>query len=65
MLDKNGNFLEVGQDVTVPDPNSNDIHLYSFVGYVNDILEDRGTAIIEDQCSSFFEIEAERLVIRN
>jgi len=65
MLDKNGNLLEIGQDVTVPDPNSNDIYLYSFVGYVNDILEDRGTAIIEDQCSDFFEIEAERLVIRN
>jgi len=65
MLDKNGNLLEIGQDVTVPDPNGKDIHIYSFVGYVNDILEDRGTAIIEDQCSDFFEIEAERLVIRN
>jgi len=64
MLDRNGNLLEVGQDVNVPDPNGSDIHNHSFIGYVNDILEDRGTAIIEDQCSDFFEIEAERLVIR-
>jgi len=65
LLDKNGNLLEIGQDVTVPDPNGSDIHMHSFIGYVTDILEKRGTAIIEDQCSEFFEIETERLVIRN
>lgn len=65
MLDKNGFLLEVGQNVVVPDPNDSDIHNHSFVGYVNDILEDRETAIIEDGDSDFFEIEADRLVIKN
>jgi hypothetical protein len=65
MLDKKGFLLEIGQDVNVPDPNDSDIHNHSFIGYVNDILEDRGTAIIEDQDSDFFEIETERLEIRN
>ena len=64
MLDKTGRLLEVGQDVLVPNPNSSDIHNYSFVGYVNDILESRGTVIVEDGDSDFFEIEADRLVIR-
>lgn len=64
MLDKKGFLLEVGQDVNVPDPNDSDIHNHAFIGYVNDILEDRGTAIIEDGDSDFFEIETERLEIR-
>ncbi len=64
MLDRNGFLLEVGQDVNVPDPNDSDIHNHSFIGYVIDILEDRGTAIVEDQCSDFFEIETDRLEIR-
>jgi len=64
MFDKTGKFLEKGQDVLVPDPNSTDIHNHSFVGYVVDILESRGTVIVEDQCSNFFEIEPERLVIQ-
>ena len=63
MLDKTGRYLEVGQDVLVPDPNDSDMHTHSFVGYVVDVLEDRGTAIVEDQCSNFFEIEADRLYI--
>ena len=64
MLDRKGNLLEVGQDVNVPDPNDSDMHHHSFIGYVTDVLEDRGTAIIEDQCSDFYEIETERLEIR-
>ena len=64
MLDKTGKLLEAGQDVLVPNPDSSDIHNHSFVGYVADVLEDRGTVIVEDQCSDFFEIEAERLVIK-
>jgi hypothetical protein len=63
MLDKTGRYLEVGQDVLVPDPNDSDIHTHSFVGYVNDILEDRGTVIVEDGDSDFFEIEADRVFI--
>ena len=63
MKDKNGKLLEVGQHVIVPDPNETDIHNFSFVGYLNDILEERGTCIIEDGDSDFFEIECERLEI--
>ena len=65
MLDKHGNLLEKHQGVEVPDPNSSDMHQHSFVGTVIDVLEDRGTAIVEDQCSDVFEIETERLVIRD
>ena len=63
MFDRKGNLLEVGQYAEVPAPNDSDIHNFSFVGYVNDVLEDRGTVIIEDQDSDFFEIEGERLTI--
>jgi hypothetical protein len=65
MLDKTGNLLEKYQSVEVPDPNSSDIHNNSFVGTVIDVLENRGTAIVEDQCGDVFEIEAERLVIQD
>jgi len=65
MLDRNGNFLEKYQGVDVPDPNSSDIHNHAFMGTIIDILESRGTAIIEDQCGDVFEIETERLVIND
>ena len=61
MFDKNGNIIGVGDEVVVPDPNDTDIHNFSFVGRVADILVERGTAIIEDQDSDFFEVECDRL----
>ena len=64
MLEKTGTLLEKYQSVEVGDPRSSDIHNHSFIGTVIDVLEDRGTVIVEDQCSDFFEIEAERLVIQ-
>lgn len=63
MLDKTGRYLEIGQDVLVPDPNDSDMHNHSFVGDVYAILEDRGTVIVRDGDSEFFEIEADRLYI--
>lgn len=65
MLDKTGNLLEKYQGVDVPDPSSSDIHNHAFMGTVIDVLEDRGTAIVEDQCGDVFEIEGERLVIND
>lgn len=66
MLDKHGNLIEKFQNVQVPEPklDKTDLHRNAFVGTVIDILEDRGTAIIEDQCSEVFEVEAERLKIQ-
>jgi hypothetical protein len=65
MLDKTGRLLEAGQNVFVPNhPNDKDNHTHSFIGYVVDVLEDRDTVIVEDKCSEFFEIEAERVVIQ-
>ena len=64
MVDKNGNFLEKYQEVEVPEPNGSDIHNHSFFGTIIDVLEDRGTAIIEDNCGDAFEIEFDRLVIQ-
>ena len=65
MLDRNGNLLEKYQGVDVPDPINSDMHNHAFMGTVIDVLEDRGSAIIEDQCGDVFEIEAERLVIND
>jgi len=65
MLDRNGNLLEKYQGVNVPDPNNSDIHNHAFMGTVIDVLEDRGTAIVEDQCGDVFEIEGDRLKITN
>ena len=67
MVDRHGNFLEKYQQVEVPNPKSDktDLHQHSFVGTVIDVLESRGTAIVEDQCSDVFEIEANRLIIQD
>lgn len=65
MLDRKGKVLDIMDEVNVPDPNASDIHYHSFVGTVVDILEDRGTAIVEDQESNFFEIETERLEVKS
>lgn len=65
MLDKKSNLLEDSQSVNVPQPQGNDRHKNAFVGTIIDVLEDRGTAIVEDQCGNAFEIEAERLVIND
>lgn len=63
MKDKNNVILTVGQTVNVPAPNASDIHNNAFTGIVADILEDRGTAIVEDNELDFFEIEGNRLEI--
>jgi len=38
--------------------------MHSFIGYITDILEDRGTVIVEDQCSDFFELDANQLTVQ-
>ncbi len=63
MFDKNGNIIEVGDEVIVPDPNSTDIHNFSFIGTVDDILVERNTAIVMDQEDNFYEIECDRLLL--
>ena len=63
MVDKHGNLLEKYQDVIVPEPNKTDIHNNAFIGTVIDVLESRGTAIVEDQCGEVFEVETDRLEV--
>jgi len=63
MLDKTGNFLEKQLQVEVGDPRSSDIHNHSFVGTVIDVLEDRGTVVVEDQCGEAFEVDADNVEI--
>ena len=65
MLDKHGNLLEKHQQVVVPEPKGTDRHKRSFIGTIIAVLDSRGTAMVEDQCDESFEIETERLVIRN
>jgi hypothetical protein len=59
MLDKKGMLLEIGNQVAVNDSKNN------FVGTVVDILEDRGTVMIKDQCDEYHEIEPENLKIQD
>lgn len=65
MLDKKGNLLEIGQNVVVPDPNDSDLHYYSFVGIVIDVLENRESVMVKDNNLEFFEIEADKVVIND
>jgi hypothetical protein len=64
MLDKTGNLLEKYQDVEVGEPNRTDMHQHSFVGTVIDVLESRGTVVVEDQCGEAFEVDADNVEIR-
>jgi len=63
MLDKTGTVFEMYQTVEVPAPNEKEYHSQAFIGSVIDVLEDRGTVIVEDKCGDAFEIEPERLEI--
>ena len=65
MFDKKGTLLEKGQEVKVPSPKSDgkDIWYFEFNGIVEDVLEDRGTAIVIDGDGDFFEVEADRLTV--
>lgn len=67
MFDKKGTLLETGQEVNVPSPNpdGSDIWNFEFNGIVEDVLEDRGTAIVLDNDGDFFEVEGDRLKIVN
>jgi len=61
MNDKLGKSIIVGKQVLVPDPNPSDIHHHSFTGIVADLFPEKGTVVVEDQDSDFYEIEASRL----
>jgi len=65
MFDKKGTLLEKGQEVQVPSPKADgtDIWNFEFNGIVEDVLEDRGTAIVIDGDGDFFEVEADRLTV--
>ena len=62
--DKNGMAIGLDDDVIVPEPNETDIHICSFTGFVDDILEN-GNIIVSDSEGDSFEIEAERLELIN
>ena len=63
MLEKNGNLLEKYQQVEVGDPVRGDMHAHSFVGTVIDVLETRGTVVVEDQCGDAFEVDADNVAV--
>ena len=64
MLEKTGTLLEKFQTVEVGEPTRGDIHQHSFVGTVIDVLESRGTVVVEDQCGEVFEVDADNVEIR-
>jgi hypothetical protein len=63
MKDINGKKLKSGQTVNVPEPIKGDIHIFEFTGTIADVLKEKGTVIVEDSESDFFEIEGNRLEI--
>ena len=61
VLDMESNVINVGDTVEVPTPDNNDIWMYDFEGYVNEINEDY--VIVEDGDGDCFSVEAYRLKI--
>ena len=64
MLEKTGTVLEKFQTVEVGEPTRGDMHQHSFVGTVIDVLESRGTVVVEDMCGEAFEVDADNVEIR-
>ena len=65
LKDKNGKEITWRDEVEVddPKPDGTDLHSFSFIGKIADIIDTKGTVIVEDQDSDFFEIEAERVAL--
>ena len=64
MLEKTGTVLEKFQTVNVGEPTRTDMHQNSFVGTIIDVLESRGTVVVEDQCGEAFEVDADNVEVR-
>lgn len=64
MLEKTGTVLEKFQQVEVGEPTRGDMHTHSFVGTIIDVLESRGTVVVEDQCGEAFEVDADNVEVR-
>ena len=65
MLEKTGTVLEKFQQVEVGDPKGTDLHNHAFVGTVIDVLESRGTVVVEDQCGDPFEVDADNVQVQS
>jgi len=65
MLDKTGQFLEKFQTVNVLDPKPSDLHQHSFVGIIIDVLESRGTVIVEDGDGDAFEVDSDSVEVQD
>jgi hypothetical protein len=63
MLEKTGTVLEKFQSVEVGEPRRSDLHNHSFIGTIIDVLESRGTVIVEDQCGEAFEVDADNVEV--
>ena len=65
MIEKTGNIVEKHQQVEVGEPNRSDMHQHAFIGTVIDVLENRGTVVVEDQCGDAFEVDADNVAVMN
>ena len=65
MLEKTGTVLEKYQQVEVGEPTRGDMHQHSFVGTIIDVLENRGTVVVEDQCDEAFEVDADNVEVQD
>jgi len=65
MLEKTGTVLEKFQEVEVGEPTKTDRHNHSFIGTIIDVLESRGTVVVEDGCGDAFEVDADNVQVMN
>ena len=65
MLEKTGTVLEKFQTVSVGEPKGIDRHKHAFIGTVDDVLEDRGTVMVSDNCNEVWEVEADNVEVRD
>lgn len=59
--DKNGNDIDGGMTVIVPDPIPSDLHSHSFAGIVTGVRH--GNIVVLDGDGDHFEIEPNRLEV--
>lgn len=62
--DKNGQKLQIGDSVIMPEPNDTDGHMYECTAYIKNILSN-GNCIVQDGDDDCFEIEGYRLEYNN
>lgn len=63
MKDSNQTEIVIGNQVLVPEPNQSDLHVHEFEGYVKSFRDEN--VVVEDMDGDCYEIEPERLTVKD